>query len=167
MQSGLRPRTSLCSLDLRMCVCLMPCMANPQGQRRKNVCENGTDPGQRNATPMSSNDSGSIWPSASESPCWWLSPYDSQCIGKRFRLECRTVGQSGKKLATRATFAVPYAGHLRGRFNSWEGSLRQWLTQLPSAETRRYVGIFLSVYRVRPGADVDANSDDDGRGRAV
>ena len=86
---------------------------------------------------------------------------NSQCIGKRFRLECRTVGQSGKKLATRATFAVPYAGHLRGRFNSWEGSLRQWLTQLPSAETRRYVGIFLSVYRVRPGADVDANSDDD------
>ena len=63
--------------------------------------------------------------------------------------------------ATRATFSVPYAGHLRNETEKWESSLRQWLTQLPSAETKRYVGNFLSVHRVRPAAEADANSDDD------
>eukprot|EP00435_Cladocopium_sp_Y103_P058343 s631_g20.t1 len=63
--------------------------------------------------------------------------------------------------ATRATFSVPYAGQLLGQFETWEMSLRHWLTQMPSAETKRYVGNFLSVYRVRPATDIDANSDDD------
>ena len=63
--------------------------------------------------------------------------------------------------ATRATFSVLYAGHLRNETDTWESSLRQWLTQLPSAETKRYVGNFLSVHRVRPAAEADANSDDD------
>ena len=63
--------------------------------------------------------------------------------------------------ATRATFSVPYIGHLRGQCGTWEEALRQWLLQLPSAETKRYVGNFLSVYRVRPAAEADANSDDD------
>lgn len=38
--------------------------------------------------------------------------------------------------------------------------MRKWLTHLPAAETKRYVGNFLSVYRVRPAGEVDANSDD-------
>ena len=63
--------------------------------------------------------------------------------------------------ATRATFSVPYAGHLRGKAETWEEALRHWLLQVPAAETKRYVGNFLSVYRVRPAADADANSDDD------
>ena len=63
--------------------------------------------------------------------------------------------------ATRATFSVPYAGHLLGQFETWEESLRKWLTHLPAAETKRYVGNFLSVYRVRPAGEVDANSDDE------
>ena len=56
---------------------------------------------------------------------------------------------------------MPYIGHLRGQCGTWEEALRQWLLQLPSAETKRYVGNFLSVYRVRPAAEADANSDDD------
>eukprot|EP00435_Cladocopium_sp_Y103_P052258 s774_g16.t1 len=60
-----------------------------------------------------------------------------------------------------ATSTVPYLGHLRGEEDSWESSLRAWLLRLPSAETKRHVGNFLSVYRVRPAADADNNSDDD------
>eukprot|EP00438_Fugacium_kawagutii_P033974 Skav228932 [mRNA] locus=scaffold2181:248822:258688:+ [translate_table: standard] len=61
-----------------------------------------------------------------------------------------------------ATTQVPYIGHLLGEAGSWENSLRRWLLRLPCAETKRYVGNFLSVYRVRPAADNAANSDDDG-----
>eukprot|EP00435_Cladocopium_sp_Y103_P006429 s3270_g2.t1 len=60
-----------------------------------------------------------------------------------------------------ATSTIPYLGHLRGEEDSWESSLRAWLLRLPSAETKRHVGNFLSVYRVRPAADADNNSDDD------
>ena len=63
--------------------------------------------------------------------------------------------------ATRATFTVPYLGRLRGADETWEESLRAWLLRVPSAETKRYVGNFLSVYRVRPAADGDNNSDDE------
>ena len=62
---------------------------------------------------------------------------------------------------TNATFTIPYLGHLRGEDDSWEASLRAWLLRLPSAETKRHVGNFLSVYRVRPAGEADNNSDDD------
>ncbi|CAK9093944.1 Uncharacterized zinc-type alcohol dehydrogenase-like protein YdjJ [Durusdinium trenchii] len=57
---------------------------------------------------------------------------------------------------------VPFLGHLLGKHESWEDSLRNWLQRLPCAETKRNVGNFLSVYRVRPHAEADGNSDDDG-----
>ena len=62
---------------------------------------------------------------------------------------------------TRATYSVPYLGHLLGNHPSWEASLRAWLLRLPSAETKRHVGNFLSVYRVRSAGEAEANSDDD------
>ena len=64
--------------------------------------------------------------------------------------------------ATQATDSIPFLGHLRGENESWEASLRRWLRRLPCAETKRHVGNFLSVYRVRPSAEADGNSDDDG-----
>ena len=39
--------------------------------------------------------------------------------------------------------------------------MRAWLQRLPSADTKQYVGNFLSVFRVRPAAEADSNSDDD------
>ena len=57
---------------------------------------------------------------------------------------------------------VPFLGHLLGKHESWEESLRHWLQLLPCAETKRNVGNFLSVYRVRPHAEAEGNSDDDG-----
>ena len=51
---------------------------------------------------------------------------------------------------------------MRGQQESWEDALRRWLRRLPCAETKRHVGNFLSVYRVRPSAEADGNSDDDG-----
>ena len=57
---------------------------------------------------------------------------------------------------------VPFLGHLLGKRESWEESLRHWLQLLPCAETKRNVGSFLSVYRVRPHAEAEGNSDDDG-----
>ena len=62
--------------------------------------------------------------------------------------------------ASIATFSVPYLGNLLGEHTAWEDSLRAWLQRLPSVETKQYVGNFLSVYRVRPAADADSNSDD-------
>ena len=56
---------------------------------------------------------------------------------------------------------MPYLGRLRGADETWAESLRAWLLRVPSAETKRYVGNFLSVYRVRPAADGDNNSDDE------
>ena len=63
--------------------------------------------------------------------------------------------------ASAATFSVPFLGNLLGEHSAWEDSLRAWLQRLPSKETKQYVGNFLSVYRVRPAAEVDSNSDDD------
>jgi hypothetical protein len=51
---------------------------------------------------------------------------------------------------------------LLGANETWEDALRQWLLHLPCAETKRHVGNFLSVYRVRPSAEADGHSDDDG-----
>ena len=62
---------------------------------------------------------------------------------------------------TEATFSVPYLGNLLGPHTVWEDSLRAWLQRLPCADTKKYVGNFLSVYRVRPAGDADSNSDDD------
>eukprot|EP00435_Cladocopium_sp_Y103_P022987 s1345_g5.t1 len=50
----------------------------------------------------------------------------------------------------RGNKAVPYIRQLRGAEDSWEQSLRKWLLHLPCEETKRYVGNFLAVYRVRP-----------------
>ena len=63
---------------------------------------------------------------------------------------------------TRATSQVPHLSQLLGPHETWEDALREWLLWLPCAETKRHVGNFLSVYRVRPTAEADANSDDDG-----
>ena len=52
---------------------------------------------------------------------------------------------------------VPYLGNLLGEHTSWEDSLRAWLQRLPSADTKQYVGNFLSVFRVRPAAEADSN----------
>ena len=58
---------------------------------------------------------------------------------------------------------VPYAGSLRTGENSWEAALKKWLDgNIISQESLRYVGNFLSVYRVRPrDPDDDARSDED------
>ena len=63
---------------------------------------------------------------------------------------------------TRATSQVPHLSQLLGPHETWEDALREWLLRLPCAETKRHVGNFLSVYRVRPTAEADVNSDDDG-----
>ncbi|MCV6602059.1 MAG: hypothetical protein OIF54_10965, partial [Cohaesibacter sp.] len=39
--------------------------------------------------------------------------------------------------------------------------MRRWATCLPCQETKQYLGNFLSVYRVRPAADANENSDDE------
>ena len=59
--------------------------------------------------------------------------------------------------ATTATHNVPYLGNLLGEHTSWEDSLRAWLQRLPFADTKQYVGNFLSVFRVRPAAEADSN----------
>ena len=57
---------------------------------------------------------------------------------------------------------VPYVKHLREPVTTWDRSLRRWLLQLPCAETKQYVGNFLSVYRVRPESELDnSDSEDD------
>ena len=57
---------------------------------------------------------------------------------------------------------VPFVGRLKAAEATWVDALRMWLTHLPCEETKRYVGNFLSVYRVRPSGAEDANSDDSG-----
>ena len=68
----------------------------------------------------------------------------------------------------RGTAAVPYVGQLRTSGESWEAALRRWASHaLPCEETKRHLGNFLSVYRVRPAADAKENSDDDGADEAL
>eukprot|EP00438_Fugacium_kawagutii_P006753 Skav200266 [mRNA] locus=scaffold4437:38715:48406:+ [translate_table: standard] len=57
---------------------------------------------------------------------------------------------------------VRFVGHLKEANDSWETSLRAWLTCLPSQTTKQLVGNFLSVYRARPAQEADQNSDDSG-----
>ena len=61
--------------------------------------------------------------------------------------------------AKRPCDTVPHATKLRQASESWDASLRAWLRKLPSQETKRHVGNFLSVYRVRPNEEEGANSD--------
>ena len=63
--------------------------------------------------------------------------------------------------AKTATANVPYAGNLCAPGETWEAALRRWATCLPCQETKQYLGNFLSVYRVRPAADANENSDDE------
>ena len=55
---------------------------------------------------------------------------------------------------------VRYVGHLRQPGETWIAALRMWLTHLPCQETKRHVGNFLSIYRVRPSGVEEGNSDD-------
>ena len=61
---------------------------------------------------------------------------------------------------SRSSIAVPYVGHLRADGETWEAALRQWAQRLPCHESKSHLGNFLSVYRVRPPADAEENSDD-------
>ena len=58
---------------------------------------------------------------------------------------------------------VPYAGSLKTGENTWEDALKKWLDgNIVSQEALKYVGNFLSVYRVRPrDPNDDARSDED------
>ena len=56
---------------------------------------------------------------------------------------------------------VPYIKRLREPGTTWDRSLRRWLLQLPCAETKQYVGNFLSVYRVRPDTELDNSDNED------
>ncbi|CAK9052298.1 unnamed protein product [Durusdinium trenchii] len=61
-----------------------------------------------------------------------------------------------------ASANVPFAGRLKEPTQTWAQALRLWLLRVPCEETKRHVGNFLSVYRVRPAAAAAANSDDSG-----
>ena len=61
---------------------------------------------------------------------------------------------------TRSSTAVPYVGHLRQAGETWEAALRRWAQRLPCQESKRHLGNFLSVYRIRPPAEAQENSDD-------
>ena len=54
---------------------------------------------------------------------------------------------------------VPHISELKADTETWSASFRKWLSQLPCEETKRYVGNFLSVYRIRPTNDTAENSD--------
>ena len=54
---------------------------------------------------------------------------------------------------------VPHISELKADTETWTASFRKWLSQLPCQETKRYVGNFLSVYRIRPTHDTAENSD--------
>ena len=69
--------------------------------------------------------------------------------------------------AKRGTDAVPHVRALRGANESWEHALRTWLRRLPCEETKRYIGNFMSVYRVRPAVEGQENSDDDAADTAL
>ena len=63
-----------------------------------------------------------------------------------------------------ATEHVPFAGHLRKSSETWQDAMSVWLDgNILCEESRRYVGNYLSVHRMRP-VDDDAsaadNSDD-------
>eukprot|EP00438_Fugacium_kawagutii_P001459 Skav211876 [mRNA] locus=scaffold1431:374175:389938:+ [translate_table: standard] len=60
-----------------------------------------------------------------------------------------------------ANEAAPHLQSLRLRDGTWEESLRQWLRRLPCEETKRYVGNFLAVYRVRPENEGENSDDED------
>ena len=64
--------------------------------------------------------------------------------------------------APAASANVPFAGRLRLPEQTWVAAMRLWLMHLPCEETKRYVGNFLSVYRVRPTDAPAGNSDDSG-----
>ena len=61
---------------------------------------------------------------------------------------------------TRSSTAVPYVGHLRQAGETLEAALRRWAQRLPCQESKRHLGNFLSVYRIRPPAEAQENSDD-------
>ena len=61
----------------------------------------------------------------------------------------------------RGNAEVPHVYRLRKEDVTWEQSLREWLLQLPCEETKRYVGNFLSVYRVRPENEGENSDDED------
>jgi hypothetical protein len=61
----------------------------------------------------------------------------------------------------RGNAEVPHVYRLRKEDATWEQSLREWLLQLPCEETKRYVGNFLSVYRVRPENEGENSDDED------
>ena len=61
----------------------------------------------------------------------------------------------------RDSAAVPYVRRLRDGEVTWEQALRQWLLQLPCEETKRYVGNFLTIYRVRPDNEGENSDDED------
>ena len=62
---------------------------------------------------------------------------------------------------------VPHVSKLKGTDDTWAECFQQWLAHLPSEETKRFVGNFLSVYRVRPTHDLAENSDDSGAEEAL
>ena len=64
--------------------------------------------------------------------------------------------------APAASANVPFAGRLKLPEQTWVAAMRLWLMHLPCEETKRYVGNFLSVYRVRPTDATEGNSDDSG-----
>ena len=63
--------------------------------------------------------------------------------------------------APAASANVPFAGRLKLPDETWVAAMRLWLLYLPCEETKRYVGNFLSVYRVRPTNVEDGNNSDD------
>ena len=69
--------------------------------------------------------------------------------------------------APAASANVPFAGHLKLPGETWVAAMRLWLLHLPCEETKRYVGNFLSVYRVRPTNVEEGNSDDSGVDEAL
>ena len=65
--------------------------------------------------------------------------------------------------ADEGTKEVPYVGDLKGDAGTWREALATWLDgELPCEETKKYVGNFMAVYRVRPMGDDDndAHSSD-------
>ena len=67
----------------------------------------------------------------------------------------------------RAGDTVLYIKHLREPGTTWDRSLRRWLLKLPCAETKQYVGNFLSVYRVRPETELHNSDNEDDKEELV
>ena len=72
------------------------------------------------------------------------------------------AGQPMRNSAAPARFRPNgcYVGHLCQAGESWEAALRRWAQCLPCQESKRHLGNFLSVYRIRPPAEAQENSDD-------